>query len=363
MNVENRKTAKGAFMIWGILVLTILLIAILIIKGKPIKETTQSEEPGPAVLVETVHPTTMPDTIQLPGRIQPVIEADLSTEKPGRVSQLPIDKGDHVEAEQLLLQLDDSLWQVALTQAQIEQRDAERELRRREGLQQAGAISTSAFDNIRTRKERADASVTEALEHIDQCKLRAPVAGVIDDRYVELGEFVHDGTILFKLITLDPVKLTLDIPEKEIISVETGQTMAFTVAALQNISFTGTVSFVSSLADRASNAYRAELLVANPSRILVPGMLADVTLVRGIHTNAVILDLETIIPRKGEHIVFIVEGDHAVRRVVSIDKLIGHKALLSDGLRAGEQVVTAGHRGLIDGMRIEITHDKDDSQL
>jgi membrane fusion protein (multidrug efflux system) len=121
------------------------------------------------------------------------------------------------------------------------------------------------------------------------------------------------------------------------------------------MAFTGRVTFVSGVARRENNAFRIEASVANAGRRLKGGMIARAEIARGTVEAAVAVPLAAVVPRKGDHVVFVLRGERAERRVVRIESITGHEAILSSGLAVGETIVIEGHRALQDGMLLEVT--------
>ena len=265
-----------------------------------------------------------------------------------------VDKGDRVEAGQVLLRLDCRQWEHILKKAEVELADARSDLERWDELKQAGAVSDSDFDDILRRARLAEIASGEARVHLSQCELICPISGVVDDRYVEAGEYANEGARLVKVIDIDRVKLTVDIPERDIVFVEPGNRIPFSVPVCADTVFTGRVTFVSGVARRENNAYRVEAAVSNIGRVLKGGMIARAEIGRGTVSAAVVVPLAAVVPRKGDHVVFVVRGDRAERRVVRIDSITGHEAILASGLAVGETIVVEGHRALQDGVLLEV---------
>ena len=178
--------------------------------------------------------------------------------------------------------------------------------------------------------------------------------GIVDVSGIEEGEFANEGVPVFRIVNIDRVKVVVDVPEKDIMSVEHGSASPFRVLCFPGRTFTGTVSFVSMQASRESNSFRTELLAENPGHALRGGMIAEVTWKRRTVDDAVLVPLAAVIPKKGEHVAFVVEDGRAVRRVVRIDAFTGEEALLASGIRPGDELVIEGQRALQDGAPVEV---------
>ncbi len=364
MNTIIRKpNGLAGWIVWGILLVVVLLILVMVgsklrqyeirIVRKPPKDEQAPKEATVAVRTLTIEPRQMRDTITIPGKIEGLVEALLSVEKPGRITKLLADKGDTVTKGQRLLQIDDRVWKAALKQADIECREADKDLERWKELETAGAVSVKDFDDIQMRKEMADVAREQAHVALQQCEVRTPINGVVADRFVERGEYANEGEAVFIVVDVSKVKVIIDIPEKDIFSVERGVEIEFTAEAVGDDVFVGAVSFVSPLASRENNSFRTEILVDNSDLFLKPGMIASVKVVRGTKNNAIVVPLSAVIPKKGEHVVFIAEDDRAVRRTAKIDAIVGDEVILSSGIFVGEKVIVEGHRALADGMLVE----------
>jgi len=354
MNDQNDTNHRHIrLVLWGAFAVIMLLIVIMALKKKPEKIKPEIQTQAIKVNLMTITPRPAPDRITLPGHIAPSVEADLAPAKGGKVFELNADIGDRVKRGDVLMRIDDRLWQAVLHRAEIEQREATRDLERWKELEKAGAVSVSDFDAIRTRYDQAAVALEEARAHIDQCRIVSPIDGRVDQRNIELGEFATEGVAVFKVLDTDPVKLLLDIPEHDILSVQVGDKLPFRISVLPDRTFTARVTFVSSQASRSGNAFRCELEIDNKDDLLKPGMIAETELTRRTIPDAIVIPLASIIPRKGEYIVFVVKNGHAIRRNVHILAIHGAEAVLSDGLRPGEKLVIEGHRALVDGIPVE----------
>ena len=349
-NVGQRKI--GSWLAWGGLLAVGLLIAAFAATKKPPEKTEVEAEKAVPVRTVVVEPRTVADVLLLPARIEALQEALPGTERAGRVTELLADKGDRVEEGRALLRVDDRLWAAALRRAEIELRDAERDLKRWKELEKTGAVSASEYEGVRRRQESAEIARDEAATMLSQCEVRSPFSGTVVDRMVEVGDYANEGQAVFRVVRLDRVKVAFDVPEQDIAALQAGRKMLFALTALPGREFEGVVRFVSSRAARESNSFAAELEADNADGTLKAGMIAQVSLARREREGAVVVPLAAIVPRKGEHYVFTVENDRAVRKRVLIASWSGHEAVLESGLAAGERAVVEGHRGLQDGMKV-----------
>lgn len=354
-----KRSRRSSVILWSSITLMGLLVVLSLILHPRKKATPPPEEKAFPVQVVSITPRTIDDSLRLPGRLEPSLRTRLATDKGGRVTEISADRGARVTAGQILLRIDDRVWRTHFEQAEIEWREAVKDFDRWEPLNQTGAVSAGEFDAVRARRDRAAAMREQTALQVKQCEVRSPVAGVINDRYVEVGEFAPEGAAVLELLVTDPMKLIARIPESESVVLQPGALLPFSVATLGSAVHTGTVSHVADAAAPQDNSFRVEALAPNHDGRLKGGMIATVDLPRGRRDNAIIVPLAAVIPRKGEYFVFLARDDRAERRLVRIDRIIGSEAVLSSGLAAGDLLIVEGHRTLVDGARIEQVNTKD----
>lgn len=352
-NFIRRQDKPGKILLGALLAVFVLIV---IFKALPGKRPAMPPKPETVIPVQTVTVTAedRDDIIVLPGRVLAEIDATLSAERAGRVVELLAERGDAVTNGQVLLRLDARAAQAAADAARTIHADAVRNLERFEKLSGTGAVSQQALDDARKAADLADAQLREAEAALSWCTVKSPADGIVNERYVEQGEYLLPAAPVFDVISTDPVRVTLDVPERNILALQAGDTLPFEAGPLPGLMFTGTVSYISAKAGTDNNAFRIELAVPNPDNRLRPGMIASVRYRRGIRRQALTLPLDAIIPQKGDNVVFVVRDGTAVRRLVRIDAILDQDALIMSGVSAGDRVVTRGNRMLTDGAKVQI---------
>lgn len=351
--MKKIKIKRSSVVLWVLISLLLIMVVVSVSLRREEVVTEELEERPTPVEVRVVERETVTDRVRLPGRIEPDIRSRLAVDKGGRVTAIFANKGDKVERDQVLLQLDDRTWRALERQAEVEYRAAQREWQRWQELATVELVSTGELDRVQTRYERAEAQWEDARVHVEQCVVRSPGEGWINSRWLEVGEYAPEGAAAFEWVVLDPVRITLDVPERDIQAVQQGRELVFNVTALGAQHFTGTVQRVAAAAAPGNNSFRVEAQAANPGYTLRPGMIATVRFERARREDAVVVPLSAVLPRKGEHFVFVAEHDRALRRLIRIDRILDAQAILADGLEPGEELIIEGHRELLDGERIE----------
>ncbi|MBT3294456.1 MAG: efflux RND transporter periplasmic adaptor subunit [Verrucomicrobia bacterium] len=360
--MSKQKRGMGGLALWTVVALMALAVVALVVMGRR-RASRAAAAVEPVIVTEgrildvrvmTIRPGEARDVIELPGYLEPFAEVTVAAEKPGRILELTVEKGDRVEAGQVLMRLNSRLWQAMVEQAQVQKREADREWARWEELKDSGAVSSSDLDAVRKARDLATTMLAQAQANLSMCEIVSPIDGIVADRFMDPGEYSMEGGRILHLVDVNRLKLILDVPEQDVAAVEVGREVTFRVRAAGKQSFRGTVRFVAPAATRASNSYRSEIEVDNREGLLKAGMIASATLVRRVRDDAIVVPLSAVVPEKGEHIVFVVEEDRAVRRRVYIEAIQGQTVVLRDGLADGDQLVTAGQRGLQDGRQVKV---------
>lgn len=355
MNDISGKHLKRAIR-WLLLGIAVVAAALII---KSITKERVVPVPVDPVNVSVMEVSSGPasEVVSFAGRIEAFHDVTVSTEIPGRFTEMPVDVGSIVKAGDVLIKIDDEIAQAALRRASSEYEEAKRELGRLTNLVDKGAVSQSILDSAETRFQLAGANMDEAQARLKKCTLTSPVDGRVEDRFVEPGEYAGDGNSAFRITDLSKVKVIAYFPGADIVDVQEGQQMQFTVSAFPEETFTGRVFFAARAADPGRNAFRVELVADNTDGKLRAGMIAGVVLERITKVAVVKVPFSAVLPRKGEHIVFVWENGHAVRKTVRIHSLAGESALLSSGISAGDRLIVEGQRFLQDGTRVRVEGD------
>lgn len=356
---EKLKTAREKIGTTGLILVTVLIAVVLLtilLKTLPMPKKELPHLPDKRVSVEVIEARAedLPDFIVLPGLVLADVDAQLAAETQGRVTELLAERGDAVKKGDVLVRLDSRRQQAVADAARTTHQDALRTLERFEKLSGTGAVSPQDLDDIRKAAELAAAQLREAEAALSYCIVKSPVDGIVNERYVDEGEYVLPAAPLFDVLSINPVRITADIPERNISSLKSGDTVAFEVLSLSDQSFSGTVAYISSKADQANNAFRMELTVPNTDGLLRPGMITSLHYRRGTLQNAIALPLETIIPQKGDNVVYTVRDNTAIRQLVRIRSILNQEAIIESGVEPGDLIVTRGNRMLNDGTAVEI---------
>lgn len=311
------------------------------------------------VEVRTVERSDFTERIRLTGTVRAGRDVRVAAEEGGRVRRIRVEKGAPVDAGQPLLELDD-----ALLRAQVRQARARAELtremwERRRRLWERDSVGTEAA-YLEARADAADAAASLDLleERLARTTVRAPFAGVVEERMVEVGEMVSSGTPLVRVVQLDTLEVTAGVPERFAPDVEPGAAATVTFDVLPGMRFEGAIRFVGATVDPGNRTFEVELELPNPERVVKPEMVADVSLVRRTLPDAIAIPQEALVRTEEGFRAFVVEETEDGPRVRARDVVLGpsqgDRAVVEEGLELGERLVVVGQQQVAAGDRVRI---------
>src|SRR5215469_13752017 len=223
------------------------------------------------------------------GSVRAVRGADLSPQVGGTVSAIHFDSGADVKEGDLLIELSsaDDLAKLNSLKAQAEL--ARITLERDQRQLQAQAVSKQVVDTDEQNYRSFQAQVAQQQATLDYKVIRAPFAGRLGIRQIDVGQYLAPGTAVVTLQSLDPIYVDFTLPQQDIAKISVGQKVGVHVDTSHDEVFAGTISAVNSKVDTATRNVQVRATIANPDHRLLPGMFANVTIDVGGPQNYITL--------------------------------------------------------------------------
>jgi len=279
-------------------------------------------------------------------------------EMAGRISEIAFQEGQRVAKGTVLVRLDDSIARATLAQAQASIAFSRAELSRADQLvrQNTGPLRTR--EQAAAKLQADEASVQLAKAQLDKQVLTAPFDGVLGLRKVSVGDYMQAGKDIVNIEAIDTLKLDFRVPEMFLSAVRIGQTLKVSVDAFAGRSFDGQVYAIDPLIDVNGRAVVIRARVANPDGALRPGLFARVALTLTVVPDAVLIPEQAIVAFGKEQFVFkVVEGKVAQTKVV-LGERRNAEVEITQGLKPGDVVVTAGQLKIRDGVPVAVVNNK-----
>ncbi|MBX3247959.1 MAG: efflux RND transporter periplasmic adaptor subunit [Myxococcales bacterium] len=301
-----------------------------------------------AIRVETatIAPTAGTLRIQLPGEVKGSRDAMLAAALGGFIEAVSAREGEDVRNGAVLLRVDAASHGARVAQARVEVASAERELERAERLR--GSISDQQLDAAQARVDAARAALQTANVAASRAVIRAPFAGTIAALDVERGEVAAPGAPLVRLVQLDPILVSLSVPDRDVVALREGMT-AYVRTSADATPREGRIRHIGRTADLQTRAFTVEVELPNPTRALLPGMIALVEITAEGAGEQLLLPSDFLVTRIDGNGVFVHEDGVARWRPVEVGGVLRDQVVVAGGLRSGEEIVVTGHRELADG--------------
>lgn len=309
----------------------------------------------PTVDVATVATVRLVNDVNAVGTIRSNESVVIRPEVSGRISKLNFSDGQQVKKGQLLVAFDSSVNQAEVLQAKAELGIARSNFERNVDLATQKFISERAKDESAANVQVLEAKLALAEARLSKMEIRAPFSGIVGIRTVSVGDYVKDGADLINLEDISSVKVDFRVPEKYADVVRHGQSIEIMVDALPGRPFHAKVDAVDPQVDSSGRSALLRGRIDNPEGKLKPGMFARVRLILGERDNALVVPEEAIVPQGSKAMVWKIVDGKAVRTEVRTGLRRAAKVEITQGLQAGDTVVTAGQIRLSrDGTPVKI---------
>jgi RND family efflux transporter MFP subunit len=205
--------------------------------------------------------------------------------------------------------------------------------------------------------DQAAAGEEIARKHLADTALAAPLDGFVANRAVEVGDMAAAGRPVFQIVQLDPVEISVGVPETDIHLVRTGQAAAVQIPALPGETFQGVVRIINVAADPSTRTYMVRIAVPNPKHALRLGMIAEARIRGDRQLDLMTLPGDAIVhDPQGASTVFVYFPDQGrvYSRRVEVGTVYGVEVEIRNGLSGTESVVLAGQNKLRDGTPVTV---------
>ena len=338
------------------------------------KAAPQKAAPAVPVSVATVTLKAVPVNLTAVGNVEPYTSVSVKARVDGQILKVSFKEGDEVRQDALLFEIDPRPFQVALSQAQANLKKdqallshaVEQEARYKDLLEKK-FISPDAYDQVRTNRDAAvatvaadEAAIQSAKLSLDYCTIRSPVTGYAGRILIQQGNLVkaNDTNPLVTINQVVPIYVSFSVPEQNIGDVRKYQAagdlhvrVAPGDAAHPPIG--GKLASLDNSADPATGTIRLRAEFSNQDKALWPGQFVNVVLTLHEQPDAIVTPSTALQNGPNGQYVFIVKPDATVElREVKVARTEGDEAVIASGLAPGDKVVIAGQLRLAPGVRI-----------
>ena len=353
------------------------------------RSQTEAAKPVPAdtrkpVAVMQVNEGPLVRQVVSYGYVSATRTAEITAQVSARINRLLIQEGDWVEQGDTVVELEDELLRIAQRQAQealdkaltkyaniafftsdLGNRD---QVLNRLGVDSTNVNDVEAFRLIfsKSRKELAadQVGLDEARLKLKRAKIElehaiigAPFAGYVSEVVVDRSDFVNKGDVVARIVSLDRLRLEMDVLETEIRHIRLGARAEIELAALPMKTVSGRVVSVNPTIDTERRTCRVLLEIENPDRAVRPGMFADVRVEAARYEDRLLVPREALLTRDDRKVVFVYEGGRAKWRYVETGEETDDMVEVREGLAARDTLITAGHFNLAHNAQVIVVNE------
>lgn len=311
-----------------------------------------------AVRVASVVTGKIDDAFKANGNFEPIQELTFSAEKSGKVISVLAKEGDYVTVGQTLAIVRSDVLNVNAQTANSSYQNAAADYSRYENAYKTGGVTKQQLDQAKLAMVNAKAQLTQANINVGDTRIKAPISGFINKKYIEKGSILTGmpATALFDIVNVSKLKLKVTVNESQVVGLKLGNNVNISASVFPDKSFTGKITFIASKADETLN-FPIEIEVANnPNNEIKAGMYGTAT----FGTNTAKQAEVTTIPRTAfvgsvsSNQVFVINNNVATLKKIVSGRIFGDKVEILDGLNDGDVVVTSGQINLSDSTKVSI---------
>lgn len=338
----------------------LLVFAILLLAGcadtnpQQLKErfiSGPAEERTIAVGILTIDTTEAIVSNTYPGYLEEGQSVDLTFKYGGLLAQINVKEGSHVSKGQQLARVSSPTLENSLRSAQATLTQAQDAYDRLQKVHDNGSLPEIKWREMEANLEKAQSAYDLAEAMTTDNIITAPFSGTVTAVNGTVGENIPPMKPVVSLINADKLTVKISVPEDEIGKVQVGDAAEILIPALGNRSYHGQVTEKSMTASLLTHSYPVKVLVDEPDRDLVPGMISKVMLATDVNTG-IVIPANAILINKDGKFVWVEEEGRATRRFIKTDGYSGNGVIISEGLQSGDHVIIEGYQKVSEGMKV-----------
>jgi membrane fusion protein, multidrug efflux system len=318
------------------------------------KPKKKKVDEGVPVKVASVELGPISDYVQHTSTIEAEEAIDVYARATGLVAEVLAEEGDRIEKGQILVKLVDDELRLGADEARVNFLKLSSSFNRAQGLFDRNLLSREDYEQQKFTLEEAKIRRDRANLALDHAFVRSPVAGVIAERTVKLGDRISSNNRLYGLVDLKSLIAQVHVPGRDMRYISKGQLAQVTTDFLPGETFAGHVERISPVVDPGSGTFKVTLELADASNRLRPGMFITAHIVTATHETAVLVPKKAIVYDDGFPHVFVVSDSTAKRVRLDIGFEDSNNLEVLDGMKQGDRIVVVGQNGLKDDAKIRV---------
>ena len=367
METKVRRTRGGLGVAIGLLAAIIVFVVGIKILQIVKMTSTPMVMPPTTVSSVTVKEEDWAPRLTAVGSVSAVQGAVVSAELAGVVSEINFENGGEAKKGEVLMKLDASQEEALLRSAEAEAQLAQTDLERSRDLAMKKVVSSAELDSAQSKFRRLNAVVDQVRSSIAKKTLIAPFDGQLGIRQVNVGQMINAGQQVVPLTSLDPVFADFALPQQYLGQLTPGLEVHVTTDAIPGRVFNGKLTAINSMVDSSTRNITLQATLDNSDHALRPGMFAKAEVMLPEKHKTLVVPGSAISYAPFGDSVFVIEKkkdektgkeSQVIRQqFVRVGEARGDLVAITQGLKAGETIVSTGVFKLRNGMTVTINND------
>lgn len=310
-----------------------------------------------AILVDVVQPTmhTFESALSFLGSFDAAHQNNIASDGSGKLVKLLVEEGDVVSTGQTIAKLDDELIQLQIQEAQLNLDNLKNDNARYSSLRKDNVIASAEVEKIELAVKTTEVKIKQLQRQLRSTTIVAPFSGVVSKRMVDLGSMVMPGTPIVELTDISSLKLTISVPERDVLKFTKGQVVSANVDVYGNLDFTGKISQIAVQADATHNfKIQATIQNSGANRIMA-GMYGSVSLNNSKSTIAQAVPRKALVGSSKNPQVYVVRNGKAILTSFNAGTADGDYIEVISGLSKSDKIVTKGQVNLQNNANVKTT--------
>ncbi len=336
--------------------LIVVLIAGLTLAscGKKREDKQNEDKKVPLVKVMTVETKPFTESYKFIGVLKPYETAKLSSEEGGIITYIGKDKGSRVGKGEVVIKLLKDQDYATYEQMEAQYNLAKDNFERISGLYAQGAATEQQYSSSKLQLDVAEKSKNIYEVRLRKGTISSPISGVVEAKQMNVGEMSSPGSPILSIVNVARLKVNVGIPEKYMNYIKKGKTLDITFDVFPDEVYKGTVSYIAPVINATTRTFDIEMVISNPGEKLKPEMSANIIISKETISDAIVLAQDQFVDNVEEQYVFVLQGDIAKKRKITLGGRNGNNVIITDGLEPGETLITDGYQFVNDGDKVQV---------
>ncbi|MGE5625171.1 MAG: efflux RND transporter periplasmic adaptor subunit [Bacillota bacterium] len=361
MKPDKKKTA---WIIGGACVLLALLVALRVISNT--RASRRHDEPDSlTVAMSRVAVKPMPVTLSAVGQVMPLHSVQVRPQVSGMLKDVHFTEGQFVQAGTPLFQIDPAPFEAALAAAKAAAENAKANADRLAPLAKQDYATQQEVDDAKATADQAQAALQQAEINLSYARILAPISGRTGSLSVKSGNIVGptDATPLVVINQMQPIQVQFNLAQQflpQIRDYQSGHGIKVIITREDGSGDLdeGALVFIDNTINPSTGTVMLKASLPNRREQLWPGQYVGVTVQLAVQQDAVVVPQSAVLTGEEGNYVYVVVDGKAEQRDIKVDREIGDLAVISAGLKGGEQIITLVPRTLRTGMSVTPGHDE-----